>query len=105
MPSTTFTLTPPDASSSEDLPEYSIPSIAPPTYRTRRSYELSTILEMDEELDEELEEEASTGRACMTGRHFSMVPQALLVDASATLCAYLYFVSGPAAVCSDGRPG
>jgi hypothetical protein len=60
---------------------------------------------MEEELEGDLEEEASTGSAYMTGRHASMVPQALLVDASATLCAYLYFVSRADAICFEGRPG
>ena len=105
MPSTTFCLTPPEGSSCERLPAYSSPSIAPPSYRIRCSHELSTILEMEEEVEEVLEEERSTGRAYLTGRHSSMVPQALLVDASATLCAYLYFVSRANAICFEGRPG
>jgi hypothetical protein len=61
-----------------------------------RSKVLSTIVEVDEEA-----EDLGSGSSAaswevarfLSLEHASMVPQALLVDASTTLCAYLYFVS------------
>lgn len=92
MPSATFVLTPPGGSDSECLPAYSTPSIAPPLYRVRSSHELSTILAMEEELDIEPGEAADVGKGYTTDSRSRLIPQALLVDASATLCAYLYLV-------------
>jgi len=90
MPSHAFQLTRTEAI--ESLPEYTpVPFDAVPQ-------RLSTILEMDEE-----DEEAGVAKPrfwtswemknLLSVEYATMVPQALLVDASTTLCTYLYFTS------------
>lgn len=112
MPSQTFLLTRPDGDAAELLPTYSsAPETAtrPPAYVHGKK--LSTILESanDDDDDEnhgashcitvDAEDVASSSAFArqfakmLSLEYATMLPQALLVDASSTLCAYLYFVS------------
>lgn len=89
MPSQAFQLSRPEAP--DALPDYTPLALDSPHQR------LATILEIDEDDD-------ATGvakprfwtswemRSLLSVEYATMVPQALLVDASSTLCAYLYFV-------------
>ena len=90
MPSQTFQLARTEAL--ESLPDYT------PLPQDASQRRLSTILEMDEE-----DAEAGVAKprfwtswelkSLLVAEYATMIPQALLVDASSTLCVYLYFVS------------
>lgn len=111
MPSRTFLLSSANDPTPERLPVYS--QTSPTTGALGCNASLPTILEMAEDGDDgDDDEKRSLPRYSHDGpppppffapswdssrlakvEYSSMLPQALLVDASATLCAYLYFVS------------
>lgn len=117
MPSQTFLLSRPASNALESLPVYTrtSPSTSGYHYDDRSATCLPTILEMaEEDCDEDDEALYSTRPPAayfsswdlarlLRIEYASMMPQAVLVDASATLCAYLYFTSLQARLALQGQ--